>query len=234
MDLSGSISTGALGALALPTHYSILNVDQNASKMMIREAYLRLKSLYNNGGDGLYGMMGNDDLIRQTAELEEAFSVLNDDLRRAEYDRALGLGGATPVASDAYSEGWASAHGLSDVVQTSRSTLRVIKTRATRPDDQATQKGFSAILADHDLGDGATLVKLREMVGVTDVEIQDRTKISLEYIRAMETNRFERLPQVVYVKGFMRSYLKYLCVPNAETLIVAYAARLEAWQQGHK
>ena len=235
---------GAFGALAIPTYYTVLNIDPTASRMMVREAYLRLKSLYNNGGDGLYGIGGTDDLQSQLAELDEAFAVLNDDHRRTEYDRSIGLlshkqgaiAAATAhsmAAAAANDEPW-SPSASTDTIQTSRSTLKVIKTRATRPDDAKTQDLFLSILADHDVGDGAILTKLRESVNVSIAEIHERTKICLEYIRAMESNRFERLPQVVYVKGFMRSYIKYLCIPKADRIIIAYAARLEAWQAGQK
>lgn len=232
---------GAFGALAIPTYYTVLNVDANASRMMIREAYLRLKSLYNNGGDGLYGIGGVDDLQSQLAELDQAFSILNDDHRRNEYDRSIGLQTSKPGAVAASPQSVAAANEepwspstSTDTIQTSRSTLKVIKTRATRPDDAKTQELFQSILTDHDVGDGAILTKLRESINVSIAEIHERTKICLEYIRAMESNRFERLPQVVYVKGFMRSYLKYLCIPDAERIIIAYAARLEAWQAGQK
>lgn len=240
-DLNRESAFGStFGALAVPTYYTVLNVDPGASRMMIREAYLRLKGLYNNGGDGLYGIGGTDDVQSQIAELDEAFAILNDDHRRNEYDRSIGLQStkpgamASPISQNALEENWSANPTNNDTIQTSRSTLKVIKTRAIRPDDAKAQEIYQTILADHDVGDGAILAKLREAINVTIDEIQERTKISLEYIRAMESNRFERLPQVVYVKGFMRSYLKYLCVPNAEKVIVAYAARLEAWQAGQK
>lgn len=238
--LDSSANQGFAASLAAPTYYQVLNVDPAASRLMVRESYLRLKSLFQSGGDGLYGIGDPDDIQRQAAELEEAFSVLNDDIRRAEYDRGLGIN--TPsrpgviqtggVLASLQTDGWVSPP--SDTIQTSRSTLKVIKTRANRADDPETQKALDAVVAEADLGDGATLLRLRQLVGASDVEVQERTKISLEYIRAMENNRFDRLPQVVYVKGFMRSYLKYLCIPKSEEIIRAFAARLEAWQLGVK
>jgi 2-oxo-4-hydroxy-4-carboxy--5-ureidoimidazoline (OHCU) decarboxylase len=222
---------------ANPTYYTILNVDPEATRIMIREAYLRMKHMMQSGGDGLYGLGSGDDLARQAAELEEAFSVLNDDHRRAEYDQTLGLQKKQAVqphrSLPSHLEPSFENSGL-DTIQTSRSTLKVIRTRAANSLDKIGQEKIKEILAEADLGDGSLLQRLRECIGVTDTEIQERTKISLEYIRAIESNRFERLPQVVYVKGFMRSYLKYLCIPDSESIIMAFAARLEAWQQGHK
>jgi len=238
----GDATTFDLGsALTAPTYYQILNVDPQANRLMIRESYLRLKSLYQSGGAGLYGLSADSqsDADRQTAELEEAFAVLNDEHRRVDYDRSIGLVVRTGAAANLFStsaqppqESWQSAS--SETIQTNRSTLKVIKTKAHRADNADIQERFKSLLSEADLGDGTTLARLREIVKVGESEMQERTKISLEYIRAMEANRFDRLPQVVYVKGFMRSYLKYLCVPEAEALITAFAARLEAWQQGVK
>ena len=228
--------------LSASTFYNILNVDSSATRLMIREAYLRLKHLYANGSDGLYGLGGGQDSSAAIAELDEAFAVLNDDTRRADYDKTLGLAPAgRPVSGATWSgeapmahEAWTPGGSSNDVVQTARSTLKVIKTRASRSDDYVAQDLYKKLLVDVDLGDGSTLIKLRELVGVTEAEMHDRTKITLDYLRAIEHNRFERLPQVVYVKGFMRSYLKYLNVPDADRIISAYAVRLEAWQSSHK
>ena len=42
------------------------------------------------------------------------------------------------------------------------------------------------------------------------------------------------LPQAVYVKGFLRSYFRYLSVPDAEKLVSAFSARLSDWQANRK
>ncbi len=225
--------------LAQPNFYEILNVDTNASRLMIRESYLRLKNVYTNGGDGLYGVAGEADLARHIGELESAFEVLNDDTRRAEYDRKL-VGGVLATKSPDWNieaESWAPAVSSpvgNEVIQTSRSTLKVTRTHANGCYNKDLQEKLSQAMEDGDIGDGSILVRLRELVGVNQQEIQERTKILLEYIRGMENNRFDCLPQVVYVKGFMRSYLRYLNVPNLEKIVSAYAARLEAWQAGQK
>ena len=229
---------GIPSALAAPSYYEILNVDSNSSSMMMRESYLRLKNLYTNGGDGLYGMAGEADLNRHLRELDEAFEVLNDETRRAQYDRTL-KGEVAPTRTPEWhpeADLWkpVAVVGGHEVIQTSRSTLKVTRTHANGSYNEELQSKFTAALADLDIGDGAALVTLRETAGVSLQEIQERTKISLEYIRGMENNRFDRLPQVVFVKGFMRSYLRYLNVPNLEKIVSAYAARLEAWQAGQK
>jgi curved DNA-binding protein CbpA len=215
--------------------YRTLNVDPTASRLAIRESYLRLKNMYQSGNDGLYGLTDGTDLQRQLSELEEAFNVLNDDYKRSNYDRSIGVGVNTGHSAIEHSDSPANSyHGHSDTIQTNRSTLRIIKTRALRADDPLNQEKINSLLAEADIGDGTLLARLRQILEVSEAEMQNRTKISLEYIRSMENNRFDRLPQVVYVKGFIRSYLRYLCIPNPEEIIKAFAARLEAWQLGSK
>lgn len=226
---------------AAPTYYDILNVDKMASRFTIRESYLRLKNLYSNGGDGLYGVAAMEDLGRHLQELEHAFAVLNDDTRRAAYDRELNPSlSETNASLGNTEENGAMAIRLQstpaphDVIQTSRSTLRVTRIQASGSTDEKLQEKMLGIMSDSDIGDGSILVSLREVAGVSQQEIQDRTKIALEYIRNLEANQFDRLPRVVYVKGFLRSYLRYLNAPKADSIVTAYVARLEAYQAGHK
>jgi hypothetical protein len=183
-------------------------------------------------------MAGAGDLSRQIAEVDLAFSVLNDDNQRAAYDRQLlgPMGKPDPVEWTAEADMWKPLPATSgnEIIQTSRSTLKITKTQASGSNDQGLQDKFLSAMEEGDVADGSILVALRELAGVNQVEMQERTKILLEYIRGMENNRFDSLPQVVYVKGFMRSYLRYLNVPNLERIVTAYAARLEAWQAGQK
>ena len=89
-------------------------------------------------------------------------------------------------------------------------------------------------MADAETGDGDLLRKLREACGVSVEELQERTKILADYIRGIEENRFDRLPPPVYVRGFIRSFLKYLGVPNSDRFAKAYADRFDVWKSTAK
>ena len=225
-------------AFRTPTHYDVLNLDANATNLAIRESYLRLKNLYSSNSDGLYGMAAPEDLTRHMQNLDKAFDVLIDDAARANYNHKLASGQSAQAANEWSSEVdvWKPIpNGMgSEVIQTSRSTLKVTRTRANGANSQELQAKFLELMEEGDIADGSILVSLRELSGVTQNEMHERTKIPLEYIRGIENNRFEPLPQVVYIKGFMRSYLRYLNVPNLEKIVSAYSIRLEAWQAGKK
>jgi len=216
--------------------YQILNLPFGATKLAVREAYLRLKNTLNGDNNALYSLMGEDDVRAQLELIEKAFRVLNDETSRAEYDRQLtGRRGAESQneTSSEFAGGWDVPRGT-QVITTSRSTLAVIKTVCEGSKDASVQSAVDGLVAEGDLGDGELFRRIRESLGVSEDEMQERTKISLEYLRSIESNRFDRLPQVVYVKGFLRSYFRYLGIDNFEPMVKAFSARLEAWQSAKK
>ena len=91
------------------------------------------------------------------------------------------------------------------------------------------QEKIKEIIDQNEKGDGLVLMKIREALGVSREELQDHTKISLGYVFYLEENRFDLLPQPIYVKGFLNSYLKFLSVDNYESIVRAYLERFKAW-----
>jgi hypothetical protein len=130
------------------------------------------------------------------------------------------------------------AHARDVAAPTSPSTrapvLPAIKTRASGVSKEEVQAVFRELVSTGDHGDGDLYRRLRETAGVSDDEMQERTKVSIGYLRAIEGNRFERLPQAVFVKGFLRSYFRYLNVPDSEKMVNAYGARLHDWQMANR
>lgn len=246
-------------------YYDVLDVDVSASRVEIREAYLRLKSTYSAGSAALYSLISEDEAREQMMRVEEAFRILNDDVQRRDYDRSIGVEaprasrGASARDRDldaaaasldaglnterlmlmreqarrAYSD---ASDQTSDptVVRTTRSTLPIIKLKASKAGVSEIEQKLLGLINGSDAGDGDLYKRLREACDVGEDEMQERTKVSIGYLRAIESNRFDRLPQAVYVKGFLRSYFRYLSVPDAEKLIAAYSQRLTDWQASKK
>ncbi|HKI86540.1 MAG TPA: helix-turn-helix domain-containing protein, partial [Thermoanaerobaculia bacterium] len=57
---------------------------------------------------------------------------------------------------------------------------------------------------------GLWLKQQRELRGVALRDISDETKISLRYLEALESNRFDVLPAQVFVRGFLRQYARFV------------------------
>ena len=242
-------NVGRTDQLAAPlNYYRILDVDAGATRMEIRESYLRLKSTYTTGSAALYSLVSEEEAQEQLALAEEAFRILNDDVARHEFDKKSGLGkkrelrepqNHRPIAAlgDFVNESqahWSTPSENAGTVHTARSALPIIKLKASRAGSEDMKRRMQELLDASDPGDGDLFRRLRELCEVTEDEMQERTKICVAYIKAIESNRFEKLPQAVYVKGFLRSYFRYLSVPDAEKLVAAFSARLLDWQANKK
>ena len=57
---------------------------------------------------------------------------------------------------------------------------------------------------------GALLRRIREAKGLELRELSTRTKISLSNLRALEDEAFETLPALVYLRGFVAEYARFL------------------------
>lgn len=65
---------------------------------------------------------------------------------------------------------------------------------------------------------GESLRRERELRGVSLQEIATATKIGVSFLRAIEEDRFDRLPQGAFVRGFVREYARYLALDEEKTL----------------
>ncbi len=68
---------------------------------------------------------------------------------------------------------------------------------------------------------GVILKEARESSGLTLDDAVRVTRIGKSYLTALEENRYERLPNDAYIKGFLRAYAAYLKLPEDE-IIAAY------------
>lgn len=71
---------------------------------------------------------------------------------------------------------------------------------------------------------GQMAAERRESIGMTLETVFDRTKIRMEYLRGIEAGNYEGFPELVYIKGFIRTYLKLI---NAEDLLNDFMAQLD-------
>ncbi|MBF0320935.1 MAG: helix-turn-helix domain-containing protein [Nitrospirae bacterium] len=73
---------------------------------------------------------------------------------------------------------------------------------------------------------GQYLSNLRKEAGLTVEEMALRTRIRLDYLKAIENDSLDKVPADVYTKGYIRTYLKTLSIDPAEGL------RIYAEQKG--
>jgi curved DNA-binding protein CbpA len=254
-------------APAVDNFYQILNVNPDATRLELRESFLRLKATFSSGNAALYSLIGEDEAGDNLTQIEDAFKVLNDIVAREEYDLKMGFTKKAQftmspevVAEASYGlEGFVGAdsqnqkNALEDqtanteriefmrsqqnasnfVDPGSLSSLReaqpIVRIKAEGSTKEQVAEKFSELIEANDHSDGDLFRQLREAAGVSVEELQDRTKVCVSYIKDIEANRFDRLPQLVYVRGFLRGIFKYLGVRDSDKLVKAYAVRLEEW-----
>ncbi len=246
------------------THYEVLGVDPRATRLEIREAYLKRKVTFSPDSDAAYSLLDRDDLRTNLGLIERAYAVLTDESLRRDYDRQFGrISGASHsgdepfsrtaqldrISKDSFtSELDPSAHlgterlliargeGVKEVERSSsqRVPMPLIKLKATSAGHAKVLQSMRDLQEQHDLGSGHLYKELRLTAQVSEQEICDRTKVCITYIQAIEADDLGKLPQVVYVKGFLRSYFNYLAAPRAEEMVNRFAERLEMYKEQQK
>jgi transcriptional regulator with XRE-family HTH domain len=74
---------------------------------------------------------------------------------------------------------------------------------------------------------GEYLQRERELRHISLDEVVESTKISRRYLEAIEEGRYESLPGEAFVRGFIRSYVKYIGLDPRETMLMYDQGRLQ-------
>ena len=81
---------------------------------------------------------------------------------------------------------------------------------------------------------GQEAAKRRESIGMTIEAVFDRTKIRPEYLRGIETGNYTGFPEVVYIKGFVRTYLKLIGAEDLQDDFMHELDRLDNTKSSRK
>jgi flagellar biosynthesis protein FlhG len=169
-----------------PTLYAVLGLTRSATDEEIRRAYKRQREVYATGGLATVSLLDTEQLASAQRRLDEAHDTLLDAIRRRAYDLST-----FPEAEP-----------------------QVLSARTTRPALAAEQLMLQDQLQ-REIGPdteftGPLLRKVRESQGLELAEISTKTKIARSHLQALEEERFEDLPALVYTRGFLIELAKQL------------------------
>ena len=189
-------------------YYELLEILPDASPLEIRRAYKRVFELYQDESIVSYSFFSKEERQEILSLLEKAYLALIDLESRAQYDRRLielGLLYKGKQYSNKMKEpipiyDFKKIHF--DISEPARG-LEKLKERVSQ--NQLIQK----ILA-QDILTGADLHKIRTELEIPLEEIADITKVQIGMLRAIEEDNLELFPPAVYLKGFLKSYARYL------------------------
>ncbi|MDD9952295.1 MAG: helix-turn-helix domain-containing protein [Zetaproteobacteria bacterium] len=232
-------------------HCSTLDVSPGASEQEISDSYFRLKKAYGGSSGAMYSLIPPEEAENCLQEIEEAYHCL---MARSRVDglQQQQSGVARAAATALSGEGVRESAGDPDLAEQDGhyrmlgaelpvepgGERAVTTTKAARSlfaasalDTALRKQAEEIILGYKQEIDGSLFRKIRQLLHVSETELQDHVKVSIGHIRAIEENQFDILPPLVYTKGFLSSYLRYLAVPNPERIINPYLNKMKLWQE---
>jgi flagellar biosynthesis protein FlhG len=169
------------------TYYEILEINPTASAKEIQRAYEHAKETFHTDSLAVYSLFSEEEVKEIQEAIEEAYRVLMDEALRRSYDQShfQMVGGQPP-------EKPSEAQGVSREKKISLSF---------------TGLSFNG---EEGLYCGKTLKQVRERMGVELQTVSKETKINIKILESIEEETFEKLPALVYLKGFLKSYAQSL------------------------
>lgn len=189
------------------TCYAILQIAPDAGRDEIRHAYREALALYDAESLATYALFSEGERRLLLAAVETAFATLIDDAQRDAYDAKLIASGALDAARVACrSRQQRADRPAADTASRETSLKRWTSEQAAAPQMRAR---IDALLESPRLS-GPDLKSLRDAYGIDLSEIYATTRINRDVMTAIEADRFDALPAVVYLKQFLRNLAEIL------------------------
>ena len=169
------------------TYYEILEVSPTATTKEIQRAYEHAKETFHADSMAVYSLFSEKEVKEIQEAIEAAYGVLMDEASRRSYDQTNSqtAGGQPPV----------------------KSSEPQVASREKKTSLSFTGLSFNAEVEHYR---GRELKQVRERMGIELQTVSKETKISLKILESLEEEEFEKLPALVYLKGFLKSYAQSL------------------------
>ena len=200
-------------------HYDVLEVDPDAGPDEIERSYRVLSAAYEGDSLATYSLFGAEEAEQLRDRIDQAFRVLSDPSLRRAYDAARM--GEMPEEEE-YDDGPVTLAPLDDGLA---QPLAEPRSREVPTFDRM-DDGTGEESDEETVWDGARLRRARLLRSVEVEDVASATKISPAYLRFIEEDRFDDLPAVVYVRGFVAAYARFLGL-DANRVSRSYSQRFE-------
>jgi DnaJ-class molecular chaperone len=207
-------------------YYDLLGVSPQASFEEVQSAYDEAVSTYSNDSIPTYSLFTQEEREQILARLVDAYKILTNSQLRKEYNQVLMEKGELSPQEIRFSslEKTAVPKGkLKDV-----SVESLIQEERSENLNQAFDStldlfnGYTSVT-----GKNIKMVRLaREM---TLEEVYRKTNIPKQTLEDIEEEHFEKLPALVYLKGFLKAYADALTVNQAQ-MVDGYVKRFLEWK----
>ena len=196
-------------------HYDVLQIPPGATREEIRHAYQQASALYDSKSVATYALFSDAQRQALLWAIDEAFETLIDDDRRIAYNQMLiDTGVLDATAFDNHVRQEPRVRPDTGGPFKEESLCRWAASRAREPE---MHQRIDAILSGPQLS-GPQLKELRKAYGIDLSEIYATTRISKDVMTAIEADRIEDLPAMVYLKPFLKSLSRILQIDPSQVV----------------
>jgi hypothetical protein len=204
-------------------YYEMLDLKPEATFFEIRHAYNTALQIYKDESLSSYSFFSPDERKEILSLLEKAYLTLINEKERQRYDNELIRLGIlneatkkTPIKTPV------------SIFDINREQGKASATKSTNAELRAKvmeNKFIGEILCQTEIS-GPDLKKIRNELAVPLERVAQETRIRVDYLSAIEENKIEALPAMVFLKGFIKSYLKCLCLEPVDEICTRYVNRM--------
>lgn len=217
-------------------YFEVLGITPTASDLDIRNAYIRQKQHAQNSLTEHQHQFIEGPSLRQHLDLlEDAYRILSHKSSRENYLLAQ-LGGQNDKHGRLGSANTLPARNQSLINTAGRTQTASHKSNfpVIPLEKEEYQSQIRLLLENCEKIDGQILKKIRELNHISLQDLHAVTRVNIEFLQALEDGDFATLPELVYVKGFLRAILKYLKVEQGEFLIQELMKPILLWKAERK
>jgi len=169
------------------TYYEILEVNPTATPKEIQKAYEHAKETFHADSLAVYSLFTEQEIQQILVAIEEAYRVLMDEALRKSYDQS---------------------HYQILGQQRVETPLEIsVPLREKKPPPASAD---ISIHGGEEIYRGKALKQIRERMSIDLETIAQETRINLKTLELIEGEDLEKLPPLVYLKGFLKGYAQSL------------------------
>ncbi len=204
-------------------YYEMLDIGTKATAAEIRSAYNVALQMYQSDSLVSYSFFSKEERDKILSLIDKAYFTLINEAQRTKYDDEMNLSG-TSVSADQSKAGIQPVN----IFEFNRQDMAFLARKNNKSELKtkiSQSQSIREILSRQKIT-GADLKTIREELGVAVETIHQETKIRLDYLNDIEEDKTGKLPAPVFLKGFIKAYLKSICIEKADEISAVYMSGL--------
>lgn len=200
-------------------YYEMLDLKPDSSVFEIRQAYNTALQVYQADSLTSYSFFSPDERKTILNLLEKAYLTLINEKSRRDYDKELiGSGRINEAEKKPLVK---TSVSIFDINRDSGKAGMLKNAAHDIREKIKENKLINEIISQEHIS-GSDLVKIRTELDIPLEHIAQETKIRIDFLQSIEKEDLKAFPAAVFLKGFIKSYLKCLCLEPVDVICGKY------------